>query len=139
MAKRKRHARIEKARIQPQSLSKEQMSINGEVNYIIQKAQESDARLVRLDNLVFFSTETGDAWLLDTEDNLALCLARDGDRQPFTITETAVKFAIEWNADYRIEGDRFIVAERSGRVRTILGYPTREILRARRGRGNPGE
>jgi hypothetical protein len=83
--------------------------------------------------LILFSTETGDAWILDPEDSLALCLARDGDRQPFTVTETATNFGIEWNAEYRIEGDRFIVAEQSGRIRTIIGYPTREILRAVRG------
>jgi len=116
-----------------QVLSREQISISREINYIIRRARDHDARLVTLGALVFFSTETGDAWLLDAEDNSALCLARDGQKQSFTIVETPTSFGIEWNADYRIDGDTFIVIERSGGVKSIFGYPTREILRASRG------
>ena len=112
-----------------QVVSGEQISVTREVNNIIRRAQEGDARVIRLGSLVLFSTDTGDAWLLDPEDNLALCLARDGERQSFTVTETATSFGIEWNANYRIDGDAFVVAEHSGRIRTILGYPTREISR----------
>ena len=46
-----------------------------EVDYIVGRAAESDARVVTLGQLVFFSTQTGDAWLLDPEDHLALPLA----------------------------------------------------------------
>ena len=88
------------------------------------------ARIVNLGPLVLFSTGTGDAWLLDPEDGLALCLARDGEEQPFTVIETPANFSIEWNADYHIDGDVFVVAERSGQVRSILGYPTEELLQA---------
>lgn len=38
--------------------------------------------------LLFFSTETGDAWVLDPADHLALCLARDGEPLPANIIET---------------------------------------------------
>ena len=94
-----------------------------EVDYIVGRAAESDARVVTLAQLVFFSTETGDAWLLDPEDHLALCLARDGSRLPVQIVETATRFALEWTAWYSFEGDAFIVTDGSG-VRAILGYPT---------------
>ena len=85
--------------------------------------------MVSLGPLVFFSTETGDAWVLDPADSLALCLARDGERQSFTITETATQFAIDWQANYQIEGNQFMVLEKSGQTRTIIGYPLREIKR----------
>jgi hypothetical protein len=114
-------------------VSGEQISVTREVNNIIRRAQEGDARIIRLGSLVLFSTDTGDAWLLDPGDNLALRLARDGEREPFTVTETATSFAIEWNANFVIDGDVFIVAEHSGRIKTILGYPTREILQTMRG------
>ena len=104
-----------------------QVNIAKEADYIIGRAQECDARVVTLGQLVFFSTETGDAWMLDPEDGLALCLARDGVLQDFTIAETAEQFAIQWSATYRIEGDRFIVSENAGRTRVIFGYPTKEI------------
>lgn len=88
--------------------------------------------MVTFGQLVLFSTETADAWMLDPEDGPALCLARDGETQPFTIKETENTFSIEWNVDYRIDGNLFIVTERSGRIRSIFGYPTEEIARAAR-------
>jgi hypothetical protein len=105
------------------------MNITNEADYIIKRAQERDARAVSLGPLVFFSTETGDAWVLDPADSLALCLARDGERLSFTITETASQFAIGWQANYQIEGDLFTVFERSGQTRSIAGYPVRELKR----------
>ena len=107
--------------------------MTGEADYIIGKAQKRDARIVTLGSILFFSTDTGDAWMLDPEDGLALCLARDGARQEVMILETESNFQIEWNAQYEIQGDRFTVATADGRIRTIVGYPTEEIVRASRG------
>ena len=102
-----------------------------EVDYIVARAAESDARVVSLGQLVFFSTETSDAWLLDPEDHLALRLAEDGSRLPVHIDETATRFAIEWNASYRIEDDVFIVTDGSG-VRATHGYPIADLVAAER-------
>lgn len=108
-------------------LSREEVSINREADYIIEKAQVHDRRVVGLGGLVFFSTQTGDAWILDPADSLALCLVRDGEHQNFSILETPTKFQIAWEAQYHIDGETFSVAMRDGSVRTMLGYPTREI------------
>jgi hypothetical protein len=108
-------------------LSREQVSINKEADYIIRKAQVHDSLVVRLGGLVFFSTQTGDAWVLDPADNLALCLARDGERQNFSILETPTNFQIAWEAQYIIDGETFTVSTSDGQVRTILRYPTMEI------------
>ena len=87
--------------------------------------------MVTLGQLVFFSTQTGDAWLLDPEDRLALRLANSGDRLPVQIVETATRFAIEWNASYTLEDDAFIVTDALG-ARAILGYPIADLLVAER-------
>ena len=50
------------------------MNIIKEIKYIIKRGLTNDARKVQLGDLVLFSTQTGDAWLLDTEDTLAICL-----------------------------------------------------------------
>ena len=137
MAKRNRSARSKKSHtrhIQLQILRREQMSIIREAEYIITCAINNDSRLVQLGVLILFSTDTGDAWMLDTGDRTALCLARGGERRSYNIQETADNFAIDWNADYRIEGQAFIVAERTGHVSTIMGYPTAKILQATAGR-----
>ena len=102
-----------------------------EVRYIQSKAAAHDGRVVTLGQLVLFSTDTGDAWLLDVSDQLAAPLARDGDPEPIHLEETDTSFAIGWKGHYRIEGTAFIYADRdSGRVRAILGYPTQTIARA---------
>jgi hypothetical protein len=112
----------------------EQVNIKSEVKYIVRRATEHDARLVTLGPLVFFSTETGDAWMLDLDDRLALCLARDGEAQAVQIAETEARFAIEWTSTYQIQGEGFVVIDQLGRTRSIVGYPTDEILKASRDR-----
>ena len=108
-------------------LSRDEVSINREADYIIKKAQAHDSRVVGLGSLVFFSTQTGDAWMLDPADSLAVCLAKDGERQNFSILETPTNVQIAWESQYLIDSETFIVTTKDGRVRTTLGYPTREI------------
>ena len=83
----------------------------------------------RIGQLVLFSTETGDAWLLDHTDFLAARLARNGEAEPIQIVETAATFAIEWKGSYRINGPAFVYSDRdTGRVITVLGYPTDKLV-----------
>ena len=78
--------------------------------------------------LIFFSTQTGDAWLLDAEDGLAAPLTRDGQPQTIHIEETDSSFAIDWKGHYRIEGAAFVFVDRYTRAtRAILGYPTQQL------------
>jgi hypothetical protein len=109
---------------------RDHIRVTGETEYIIRKARERDARVVTFGNIALFSTNTGDAWMLDPEDGLALCLVRDGAKQDYTILESDSSFQIGWNAQYEIQGDAFIVATADGRVRTIMGYPTKDIAQA---------
>ncbi len=104
--------------------------IHREVAYISGRAQTAEPRVVELGKLVLFSTATRDAWLLDPEDNFALCLCLNGEPQPCRIIDTSGAFAIEWTADFAIEGDAFVVHERSGGTVTRLGYPVAEISAA---------
>ena len=102
-----------------------------EVRYIQDKAADHDGRIVNIGQLILFSTDTGDAWLLDITDQLAARLARDGDPEPIHLEETDTSFAIAWKGRYRIEGSAFVYADRNtGRVTTILGYPTHKIPQA---------
>jgi hypothetical protein len=107
MAKDKKRKKSKTPRPKKKKLNREKISVLGETNYIISRAQHYDSRVVSLGSLIFFSTETGDSWMLDYNEGLALCLARDGEKQPFRIVETPDKFAIEWNATYQIEGEIF--------------------------------
>jgi hypothetical protein len=99
-----------------------------EIRYIQQRAAEHDERVVSFGQIVLFSTETGDAWLLDASEHLAARLARDGDPEPIQIEDTETTFAIGWKGQYRIEGPAFVYMDRdSRRVTTIVGYPTQKL------------
>lgn len=102
-----------------------------EIRYIQEKAADYDLRIIAIGQLILFSTETGDAWLLDVTDKLAARLARDGDPEPIHLEETDTSFAIGWKGQYRIEGSAFVYSDRdSRRITTILGYPTNNIAQA---------
>src|SRR5215468_4946017 len=99
-----------------------------EIRYIQRRAAEHDGRFVTVGSLALFSTDTGDAWLLDPEDHLAARLARDGDPEEIYFEETDTSFAIRWKGKYRIDGNAFVYIDReSSRIITIVGYPTRRI------------
>ena len=102
-----------------------------EVRYIQDMAADHDGRVVTIGQLILFSTDTGDAWLLDVTDQLAIRLARHGDPEPIHLEETDASFAIEWKGHYRIEGPAFVYVDRdTGRVTAIPGYPTQKIAQA---------
>ena len=101
------------------------------MRYIQRRAAEHDSRIVAIGQLVLFSTQTGDAWLLDLTDRLAARLARDGESEAIHIEETDTTFAITWTGRYRIQGPAFIYSDRdTGRTTTILGYPTDKLVLA---------
>jgi hypothetical protein len=101
-----------------------------EVHYIQRRAAAYDARFVTIGPLALFSTDTGDAWLLDPADHLAARIARDGAAEPLHFEETDTNFAIEWKGNYRIDGDTFVYMDRNtARMVSVLGYPTARIAK----------
>jgi hypothetical protein len=120
--------RTGKNRMERRWLTGQSFRLADEVRRIQRRAAEHDGRVVTIGSLVLFSTDTGDAWVLDPAEQLATRLARDGDPLPVHLEETDTTFAIGWTGDYRIEGDAFTYSDReSGRMITILGYPTRHL------------
>jgi hypothetical protein len=108
--------------------------LTDEVRHIQRCAARHDGRIVTVGQFILFSTETGDAWLLDQEHRLAAPLARDGDPEPFHLEETDANFTIDWKGHYRIEGAAFVFVDRkTRRTRAILGYPMQKLEQAARG------
>ncbi len=120
--------RIIKRRAEKKHISGKDFLLAEEIEYIRSRAAEHDGRLVTVGPLVLFSTETGDAWLLDPADSLAARVARDGDSEDIHFEETDTNFAIGWKGNYQIDGDAFVFIDRdTARVTTIFGYPTRRL------------
>lgn len=105
-----------------------EIRITQEVDYIVGRAREGCGRVVRLGQLVLFSTAGGDAWLLDREDGTAVQLAQAGERLPARVLENEERFVIEWTHDYRVCDGAFVVVERvSGASEAFEDYPTAEL------------
>ena len=99
-----------------------------EVRHIQRRAAAHDGRIVTIGQLILFSTETGDAWLLDPADRLAARLARGGESEPIHIEETDTTFSIGWKGHYDIKGPAFVYSDHdTGATTTILGYPTEKL------------
>ncbi len=82
-----------------------------EAEYIVGLAQAGEARIVTLSELFLFSTPGGDAFVLDMADHFAMCLAREGQPQPYRILESPGKFTIDWDGSFALEGDCLVIHE----------------------------
>ena len=107
---------------------KKELNIKDEIKYIIKCAKNFETKIVSFKELILFCTETGDAWLLDTDDKLALDLVREGIKQEFLLIDTPYQFGVDWKYNYLIEYEEFIFIDKTGVSRTIIGYPTEQIL-----------
>jgi len=120
-------------------LAPAQANLHGEVQNICQLAANGECRVIGFSQLIFFSTRTRDAWMLDWEDELAICLMKDAVPQPCELRETDRQFAIQWQGRYHLEGEFFsyIDNQTPTHARVIGGYPTdtirHTIERLRRG------
>jgi hypothetical protein len=104
------------------SIAGKDFHLTDEIDYIQRRAARHDGRLVTVGPLVLFSTETGDAWLLDPADHLAARLARYGDPEEVYFEENDTTFAIGWKGTYQIDGEAFVFVDHdTARVTTILG------------------
>jgi hypothetical protein len=111
-------------------------TLQKECEYIIDAAMKGRGTLVitgpeilKKGPLILFSTDDGDAWLLDPEDELVMNLAWHGARQEFEINDTGRQYRIGWHGEYRLNGPMFQVdtmLENIGQ-RAIGGYPMDEI------------
>jgi hypothetical protein len=103
--------------------------LRDEVDSICKRASSGDSRVIGFDKLILFSTQTGDAWMLDWEDELATCLMKAGTPQPFEFGETDRQFTIQWQGRYHIAAGLFTYIDNQTptHARVIGGYPTEAI------------
>ena len=107
-----------------------QANLGDEVDNICRLASRRECRVIGFSKLVFFSTATRDAWMLDWEDELAICLMKNGMPQPYELGETDRAFAIQWRGRYHIEGQLYTYIDNATptHARVIHGYPTEAVL-----------
>lgn len=103
----------------------EEFNLENEIGYIQDRAAQHNSRVITFGDLMLFSTESGDAWLLDTADKLAIMLAENGSSINVNLTDPE---SIEWTGNYKIDGASFIYIDtKSGWLEKYKGYPTHQI------------
>jgi hypothetical protein len=78
--------------------------------------------------LVLFSSQ-GDAWLLDPEGNLAMCLIFHGQKMERVFRDSARQIEIAWDGPFHLDGEGFAVQTEHSAIgtRVIFGYPLDEL------------
>ncbi len=102
------------------------MIMNKKAKQIIQSAIDRDPKIDCIGNFIFFSTRSGEAWMLDHRDNRALRLAEDFKALPYKIFETKERFSVEWKERFQIQ-DGVFIASREGNESVFRDYPTKTI------------
>lgn len=77
---------------------------------------------------VLFASQ-GDAWLLDPDENLALCLMFHGQAMERVFRDSARQIEIAWDGSFRLDGEGFAVQTEHPAIgtRVILGYPLDDL------------
>lgn len=80
--------------------------------------------------LVLFASQ-GDAWLLDPDEERALCLMFGGQQQDRAFNDSGPEVEIAWDGPYALDGDAFSVTTEHALIgtRVIMGYPLAELRR----------
>lgn len=77
-------------------------------------------------NFIFFSAHSGEAWMLDHRESLALRLADRFEPLSYTIMETTEQFYVEWKEKFHIADGAFI-AINGGNQSTFFDYPVEKL------------
>ncbi|CAG9186448.1 hypothetical protein [Cupriavidus pampae] len=111
--------------------------LNAELDLIVSSAQAGETRIVitgpetMMVPLVLFTSQ-GDAWMLDVDEELAICLIWHGEVLPRNIKDAGRNIEIEWEGRFALDGDAFLVDTEHPLIgtRAILGYPIHELRQA---------
>jgi hypothetical protein len=76
--------------------------------------------------LVVFTTTDGDAWLLEPNDELVMCLCWHGKARPYRIRDEGREVEMQWDGEFELRGAFFEVFTELPEIgsRLIAGYPT---------------
>jgi len=81
------------SQVSTRTLRGDEIDFTAEARTIQRAAQMRVTRVVRLAELVFFSTAGGDAWMLDPGDGYAACLVRAGEPLAVPIAESTISLS----------------------------------------------
>ena len=117
------------------AVTRDLRTIIGECEAIVAAELRGQAKVVmtgrdlEVGPFVLFSTGVGDAWLLEPDEGLAMCLVWQGGRQELGIRDDPARMEIAWDGAYELLGDFFRIESEHPQIgeRAIAGYPLSEL------------
>src|SRR5205823_3137509 len=88
-------------------------TIRGECEAVIAAELRGEAKAVGtgaellVGPFVLFSSGIGDAWLLEPDEHVAMCLVWQGARQTIGLRDNPARLEVEWDCEYELLGDFF--------------------------------
>jgi hypothetical protein len=111
-------------------------ALNVECDLILKAAREGIDKIIMtgpeaLDVPLVLLASQGDAWLLDPDENMVLCLRFAGEEQERSFVDTPRRVRIDWDGVYALDGAAFAVTTEHPLIgtRLIIGYPLDELRR----------
>ncbi len=112
----------------------ESKTVHGAVDKIKEAAQEKKRLVMTSGVLILFSTEEGDAWLLETTEQDALQLMNQGKELDVLIEENPETTTVEWSHTFKLKKKLFIVTSYKEKDQQIYEeYPVKKIIAAMKG------
>ncbi|MFC1512959.1 SEC-C metal-binding domain-containing protein [Thermodesulfobacteriota bacterium] len=108
-----------------------QISLNGEVKKIQQAAVDGKSEVHTIGVFVLFSTDNGDAWLLELTDMDALLVAKGGKALDVDIVESPETLEVNWSHRFAIKDKQLHVTAYADKKEEVLaGCPAHSIRAA---------
>ena len=115
----------------PGAVPPEQLSLNGEVKKIQQAAVAGKSEVRTIGVFVLFSSDGGDAWLLELTDMDALLVASGGEALDIEIIESAETLEINWSHRFAVKDKQLRVTAYADKEEEVLaGCPVHSIQAA---------
>jgi len=111
--------------------------LSAELDLIVRAARAGETRIIVTGPemvtvpLVLFTSQ-GDAWMLDANEDMAICLIWQGAALPRNIRDAGRNIEIDWDGSFSLNGESFAVdidRPEIGR-RVIFDYPLQELRQA---------
>lgn len=108
-----------------------QLSLHSEVEKVQKAAAERRNSLYTLGVFIFFTTDTGDGWLLEISEMDALQVAREGQTLEVEIDENEETIEVNWSHKFSMKNNVFQVTDyKSKKSASYPDYPGNRIAKA---------
>ncbi len=103
-------------------------TLEAEVVRLRQSAEQRQVRFWELGVFLFFSTATGDGWLLEITESDAVQVASAGVPTELHIEENAQTIAINWSHTFQLREKQLVLTSYESKAEAILPQaPTQQI------------